>query len=139
MNEKLQERHFRNLVHWQKGQALAQEVLSIVRRPPRERVFDVLGTQLLRSAGSVPANIAEGYGRFSPGAYRNHLSIARGSLFETQSWLGLLLGEKAIAPELAERLDGQCEELAKLLTARMRALDKQNFQGIHEEGPEYEV
>ena len=45
---------------------------------------------MMRSAGSVPANIAEGYGRYSQAAYRSHLSIARGSLFETQSWIDLL-------------------------------------------------
>ena len=139
MAEASNARHFRNLIHWQKGQSLASEVFALVRRLPRERAYDVLGTQILRSAGSVPANIAEGYGRFSPAAYRNHLSIASGSLFETQSWLDLLLRENAIGVDLVRRLDGECEALARILTARMRSLDGQNQRAIHEEGHEYEA
>lgn len=139
MSDEAQRRHFRNLIHWQKGQALAAEILSLVRQLPREQAYQVLGSQVLRSAGSVPANIAEGYGRFSRAAYRNHLSIARGSLMETQTWLDLLAREKTIPAEIAKRLDDGCEELARLLTERMKALDHQNPGGVREEGPEYEV
>lgn len=132
------DRHFRNLIHWQKGQALAADVLRLVRGLPKEKAFDTLGNQLLRSAGSVPANIAEGYGRFSAAAYRNHLSIARGSLFETQSWLDLLQRDHVVPNDVVERLDSECEELARILTARMRALDTPTTKILREEGPDYE-
>jgi len=75
---------------WTKAQEFASEIAEMVGTLPRDRVTDVLGNQLLRSATSIGANIAEGYGRYSQAAYRNHLSIARGSAVETESWLDLL-------------------------------------------------
>jgi four helix bundle protein len=120
------------------GQDLAVRIVALVDALPRSRSSDLIVTQLVRSAGSVPANIAEGYGRFSKAAYRNHLSIARGSLFETQSWLDLLTRMKLIKPGVAVEIDGQCEELARILSARMRALESKNG-AIREVGPIYQV
>jgi len=138
MTDESASRHFRNLIHWQMGQELAVEIVKLVGELPRGRASDLLGAQLVRSAGSIPANIAEGYGRFSKAAYRNHLSIARGSLFETQSWLNLLARQSLISPEVVSVLDGRCEELARVLTARMRALESGNG-AIREVGLGYEV
>jgi len=68
---------FTKIAVWLKAQELAVDVAHIVSKLPRDRSADAIGRQLLRSAGSVPANIAEGYGRYSQAAYRSHLSIAR--------------------------------------------------------------
>ena len=127
---------FRSLASWQKGQALATACCALVDRLPRKRSADILGTQLIRSGASVPANIAEGYGRYSPGAYRNHLSIARGSLTETESHLDLLLraghvSETEIAPLLI-----LCQEVGRLLTAAMKSI---TGPSVREEAATYEV
>ena len=48
---------------------------------------DTVGKQLVRSADSIGANIAEGYGRFS---FKENIQIcyyARGSMYETKHWL----------------------------------------------------
>lgn len=45
-----------------------------------------LSWQLVRSAGSVPANIEEGYGRGYGKDYARFLRIALGSARETQGW-----------------------------------------------------
>jgi four helix bundle protein len=132
-------RHFRGLIHWQKAQDLATGILALVKELPKTRSYDVLGTQLLRSASSISANIAEGYGRFSPAAYRSHLSIARGSLFETQSWLDLLLRDGTISSDTAAELDRQCEELARIITSRMKALDANKGSYVREELSEYQA
>ncbi len=48
---------------------------------------DTVGKQLVRSAGSISANIAEGYGRHFYGESQQFYYYSRGSITETQSWL----------------------------------------------------
>jgi four helix bundle protein len=112
--------NFRSLIAWQKAQDLAVLVLGELAKLPGGKKVDLVGAQLARSVGSVSANIAEGYGRFSPGAYRNHLSIARGSLFETESWLDLLFRTGHLSEETNSLLVGRCSEVGRLLTALLR-------------------
>jgi four helix bundle protein len=58
-----------------------------------------LEDQLLRAASSVPANIAEGHGRYSTGSYRNHLSIGAGSLREVETHLETAVRLRFLTPE----------------------------------------
>ena len=46
-----------------------------------------LGNQLVRSADSIAANIAEGYGRFHFKERRQFTLYSRGSLLETKCWI----------------------------------------------------
>ncbi len=84
----------------------------------------VITRQIVGSAGSVGANIAEGHGRFSRAAYANHLSIAKGSASEVGSWLDLLarLGELDKGEEA--RLQAEAESLIGLLTFKIRKLNE---------------
>jgi len=50
-------------------------------------VKKTIGDQLVRSADSIAANIAEGYGRYFFGEYAVFLYYARGSLYETKVWV----------------------------------------------------
>jgi four helix bundle protein len=113
---------FRRLAAWQKSQTSATQICRIVDELPRKRSADILGAQLIRSAASVPANIAEGYGRFSKGAYRNHLSIARGSLAGTESNIDLLRLAGHLTEARATELTAKCHEIARLLTTYMKSV-----------------
>ena len=46
-----------------------------------------IGTQLIRSADSIAANISEGFGRYHFKEAKQFTYYARGSLFETKTWL----------------------------------------------------
>src|SRR3990170_3696846 len=102
---------FRNLALWQKGQELALQVIEMTGKLPDTVSARVIARQVVASSASVPANIAEGHGRYSVAAYRNHLSIARGSTAETDSWLDLLARAGYIAPDIARQLHDECELL----------------------------
>jgi four helix bundle protein len=132
---------FRSLIVWQKAQELALEVARLVAALPKDAVSSVLGRQLMASAASIGANIAEGYGRYASGAYRNHLSIARGSACETDGWLDLLRRSGYIDVQTESALHDLCIEVVKLLTSRMIGLDrKRDGAGrVREEAPPYQL
>jgi four helix bundle protein len=103
---------FRELRAYQLARLLNQELHSAVPRWPWLKQQSV-GVQLLRSAGSIAANIAEASGRGSRPDQRRLLYIARGSLTETEHWidvaqeLGLLeLDVQDVIAELARTLNG---------------------------------
>jgi four helix bundle protein len=71
----------RDLRVWQEAMDLAEAACrAVADTPPRWRF--PLADQAIRAAASIPANIAEGYGRESAGSYTQFLKIARGSLNE---------------------------------------------------------
>jgi hypothetical protein len=55
---------FRSLILWQKAHALVLEIYKITSSLPKSEQFGIRN-QIQRSCTSVPANIAEGYGRVS--------------------------------------------------------------------------
>lgn len=56
---------------------------DIIRSDGRGKVISL---QMIRSMGSIPANIEEGYGRGYGEEYPRYLRIARGSAQETKGW-----------------------------------------------------
>ena len=133
---------FRNLALWQKGQELALQVIEMTGKLPDTVSARVMARQVVASSTSVPANIAEGHGRYSMAAYRNHLSIARGSTAETDSWLDLLARAGYIEPDIARQLHDGCELLLGGLTRQMKALEarlRSQPKALREVEPEYEL
>jgi four helix bundle protein len=81
-----------------------------------------LTSQVQRSAVSVMANIAEGKGRTGSREFAHHLSIADGSLSETESHLLLAYQLKFIDEETLNRLLRQLEETRGLVRGLIRSL-----------------
>jgi len=78
----------RDLIVWQKSIDIAVQVYRLTEKFPSHEKFG-LTSQLTRAAASVAANIAEGNARGSSKDYAHFLSIARGSLMETETFLTL--------------------------------------------------
>jgi four helix bundle protein len=116
--------NYRNLILWQRAQALAFQVIQIVRRLPNNWGTAVVARQIIASATSVSANIAEGHARFTPGAHRNHLSIAKGSAAETDSWLDLLRRLGDLPDEEEESLHNECLWIMQSLKSKILDLDR---------------
>lgn len=128
---------YRNLVLWQQAQEFAQAIVELVDRLPASRSVDTIARQLVRSATSVAANIAEGHGRFGVASYRNHLSIAKGSACEADSWLDLLRRLNLIAPQYEAKLHERCAALIASLTGRIRDLERMPTKKIREQPADY--
>ena len=89
----------RLLAHTVALEAAGMAITLALALPPRLRS---LADQLIRSASSVPANLAEGAGR--AGRDRQyHWRVAYGSALEADSHLRLLLAVGAIDPDQARR------------------------------------
>jgi carbamoyl-phosphate synthase large subunit len=93
MSELVKARHYKELLVWQKGMALAKMVYGLTQRFPVEERYG-LTAQLRRAAVSVPSNIAEGQARQGTKEFLQFLSHAGGSLaeVETQLLLSVELG-----------------------------------------------
>lgn len=79
--------------------------------------------QLLRSAASIGANIAEGYGRQSKKDYSRFLGIARGSALEVEYWVNLLIEVRFQDKETLEKIQKSNTEIVKILTVLRKNLN----------------
>ena len=75
--------HYRQLIAWQKAMELVKLVYELTDEIPPDERFG-LSLQARKAVVSVTSNIAEGQGRNSTKEFINHLSIAYGSLMETE-------------------------------------------------------
>ena len=78
--------HFKDLECWQLSGELKTAVYEITGKPPVNQDRDFCN-DIKRSARSAPANIAEGFGRYTHREFAHFLSIARASLTETENHL----------------------------------------------------
>jgi four helix bundle protein len=114
-------RSYRDLRVWQEGMGVAEACYLLTKRFPKDELFGMT-SQIRRAASSVPANIAEGYGRNSKGDYNQFLRISQGSLKELETHLTLsrrvgLLGESETNTVLED-----CDRLGKMLHRLIRSL-----------------
>ena len=80
----------RDLIVWNKAMDLAVDVYRLTASFPAAERYRLVD-QLSRAAASVPANIAEGHARSTARDFAHFLSIARGSLMETQTYIMLAI------------------------------------------------
>jgi four helix bundle protein len=80
-----------------------------------------IGSQLIRAADSVSANLVEGFGRHHPADSLRLYYISRGSLEETLSWIRKAKIRKLISDFQANDLLLGYYRLAKGLNAFMRS------------------
>jgi four helix bundle protein len=95
----------------------ALDVIQFTEQLPKEQTSRVIGDQLLRSATSIGANVAEAQGAVSTKDYTNFFAHALKSANETKFWLSLLQDSGKSEKELTSRLLKQVTEMANILAA----------------------
>jgi four helix bundle protein len=111
----------RDLVVWQKAMRLAKEAYQLSKLLPRTEEYR-LTNQLLRAVTSVATNVAEGHARGTRKDYANFVSIARGSLAETETILLLLVEVELLPNERVHAALAPCSEVGKMLNALLARL-----------------
>jgi four helix bundle protein len=114
-------RSFRELEVWQKAHGLVLEIYRLTDKFPDRERFGIV-SQVRRSAASVPANIAEGFGRRTTKGLLQFLVMANGSLEETCYFLILSHDLGCLAVEKFKELDMGCTSVAQMIAAMARSL-----------------
>jgi four helix bundle protein len=83
---------------------------------------NTIGYQLVRAADSIPANISEGYGRYHFKEQKQFLYYARGSLFETKTFIKLAYSRKLIKEEKYLQLNSIFDVLGKKLNNYIKTI-----------------
>jgi four helix bundle protein len=104
---------FRELTIYRRARGLADEIHAMVSGWESFELWTV-GVQMVRSADSIGANIAEAHGRGTYADQRRILLIARGSLLEVEHWLWTTQ-ERELADTSKQR--DATQEIARMLNA----------------------
>jgi four helix bundle protein len=112
---------YRDLLVWQRAMRLAAESYRLGKLLPRTEEYR-LTSQLLRAASSVPANIAEGHARGTRKDGAHFISIARGSLADTETILLLLVDVELLTNEHVEPALELCSETGRMLNGLLARL-----------------
>ncbi|MGO9470579.1 MAG: four helix bundle protein [Isosphaeraceae bacterium] len=115
--------NFETLEVYRLSEEVADEVWGIVVAwLPLAR--DTIGKQLIRSADSIGANIAEGAGRGSFPDNRRFIRYARGSLNETRHFLRRAFRRNLMNKDMVCRLRPLLDELAPRLNAYLKSIGR---------------
>src|SRR5947209_12925094 len=116
-------RGFEDLQVYHRSEELADAVWDIVLSwKPLAR--DTIGKQIIRSADSIGANIAEGSGRGSFQDNRRFTRIARGSLYETRHWLRRAFRRSLLTSEQVNKTKPIIDNLTPMLNSYLKSIGK---------------
>jgi four helix bundle protein len=112
--------NYKDLIVWKKSVEFAVSVYKTTQTFPKSEQFG-LSSQLQRAAPSISANIAEGAGRNSDKEFIHFLSIALGSLYETETHLIIAQQIGYITGEIISELSPTIGEIDKMLKALQKS------------------
>ena len=113
--------NYKELDVWKRSVSFTTELYRLTCRFPDSERFGLI-SQIRRAATSIPANIAEGWGRGSTGEYIQFLTIARGSLMELETHLIVGCNLSMLSAEDLDTLSSQVEDIGKMLNRLIAAL-----------------
>jgi four helix bundle protein len=116
---------YRELEVWKKAMDMVVAVYELTDNIPQQEKYGLI-SQMQRAAVSIPANIAEGYGRIHRGDYIHHLSIARGSLAELETHVTIAVRLGFVSRETALNIWTMTQEVGKMLYTMIRTLQKKS-------------
>ncbi|MFC1927475.1 four helix bundle protein [Chloroflexota bacterium] len=123
-------KNFENLEVWQIGRDLVTKVYTLTASLPQSEAFG-LAAQIKRAALSVPANIAEGFGRYHYMDKARFYLNARGSLYELKSHLLIArdlryLKRSQPVSDVLTLVDNLSVKLNNLITATRRLKNQES-------------
>ena len=120
---------FEELEVWKSSRILRNDIWKLTRQFPKEELYR-LSDQLIRASRSVPANIAEGFGRFHFQENIQFCRQARGSLFEILEHLSCAFDIETINQEDYDNIRLQTLNCIKILNGYIAYLKKAKLSEI---------
>lgn len=112
---------YRDLQVWRVAMDVAEDVYVLTKSFPNSETYG-MATQIRRAAVSVAANIAEGHGRETSGAFVNFLRMSQGSLKELETHLLLAVRVGLLDRDDIEPAMQMCDELGRMLRSLIRSI-----------------
>jgi four helix bundle protein len=119
---------FEDIESWQKGRHLARSIYSTTSQGPFARDYG-LRDQIRRSAVSIMANIAAGFGRGGNREFVTFLSNARGSCAEVKSHLYVALDCGLLPQKEFDAFYSVADETEGLISGLMKYLANSEVRG----------
>ena len=113
--------NFKELKVWQASMEISKAVFVVTRLFPSDERFTLIA-QMMRSAISIPSNIAEGCGRKSNKEFYQYLNISLGSSFELETQLILAKEFNYITEASFTPLQSQLIEVQRMVTGLQKSL-----------------
>ena len=115
--------NFENLRVYKLAEELSDGIWNIVLRWDKF-AKDTVGKQIVRSADSIGANIAEGTGRHDFQDNRRFVKIARGSLNETQHFLRRAFKRDLLTAADVKKIKPLVDNLAPQLNSYWKSISR---------------
>jgi four helix bundle protein len=87
---------------------------------------DTVGKQFVRAVDSIAANLSEGLGRYHFREAKNFSYYARGSLFETKTWITKAQTRNLISNEKSTEILDKLEVLGRMINAYIKSIGDTN-------------
>ncbi len=113
---------FKDLIVWQKGIELVNEIYKVTKLFPKEELYG-LTSQMRRAAISVPTNVAEGWGRGTTKNYIQFLEISRGSLYELNTLIIISTNQEYLSSVKCAEIENIINEIGRILNAIISKLE----------------
>jgi four helix bundle protein len=114
---------YHDLIVWQRAVDYGVDTYRLTGQFPRTELYG-LTAQLQRAVVSIPSNIAEGAGRIHTREFIHHASIARGSLFESETQIIVAQRLGYVSEEGVQPLLRAVAELGRLLHGLIVSLER---------------
>jgi four helix bundle protein len=105
--------------------SMATEIYRLTTSFPSDERFGLI-SQMRRAAVSIPANIAEGYGRETSGAYLQFLRISQGSARELETLIEIAGNLHYLSAADHHEVMTTLTRIAKMLRRLIQAIERKN-------------
>ena len=116
-------RSYQDLKLWQAAMEVAEACYRATNGFPREELF-VTVSQIRRASISIPANVAEGWGREGTREFIQYLRIAQGSIKELETLVLFSIRVELMGSETGEKLLENLAEVSRMARALISSLQR---------------